>query len=109
MTDTKMSKLANQSKKNDQVKELLDHALDERQEMWMAILHGGEEDTPMLGFPTLDEVDIKTVHEAYQFLSSQYVDEVMKATSTFQLLHRSFMNIARPKIDKPRVDLFVEG
>ena len=75
----------------------------------MAMLHGGEEDTPMLGFPTLDEVDIKTVHEAYQFLSAQYVDEVMKATSTFQLLHRSFMNIARPKIEKPKVDLFVAG
>ena len=51
----------------------------------MAMLHGGEEDTPMLGFPTLDEIDIKTVHEAYQFLSAQYVDEVMKATST--LMH----------------------
>ena len=73
------------------------------------MLHGGEEDTPMLGFPNLDEIDIKTVHEAYQFLSSQYVDDVMKSKSTFQLLHRSFMNIARPKIEKPKVDLFVAG
>ena len=64
-----------------QVKELFDDALKERNEAWDLYGRLGIPDKPKLGFPTLEEVDMKTIHEAYQYLSHKFVDSVASNTA----------------------------
>ena len=65
-----------------QVKELFDNALRDRTRRWDLKTRLGVSDVPKAGFPSLEEVDIQTIHEAYQFLSKKFIDEVVLNTLT---------------------------
>ena len=43
----------------------------------------GAEEKKQIGFPTLDETDIQTIHEAYQFLMKKYVIGAKNKKPTF--------------------------
>ena len=43
----------------------------------------GAEEKKQIGFPTLDETDIQTIHEAYQFLMKKYVIGAKNKKTTF--------------------------
>ena len=43
----------------------------------------GAEEKKEIGFPTLDETDIQTIHEAYQFLMKKYVIGAKNKKTTF--------------------------
>ena len=73
-------------------------------EIWDQKQRFGVPEPPELGFPTFEEMDMKTVHEAYQYLCMRFVDDYVSAPSTFALLHKSFLKIARPTIKDPRKD-----
>ena len=44
----------------------------------------GIPDTPNLGYPTLDDIDIKTIHEAFQFLNRRFVEEFIPQNKKHQ-------------------------
>ena len=60
---------------------------------------------PFIGFPTMDETDMKTIHEAYQFLSEKYIDDIYTAPNTFALLHKSILKMA---YNKPNMQTTVQ-
>ena len=64
------------------MKELFDNALRDRTRRWDLKTRLGVSDVPKAGFPSLEEVDIQTIHEAYQFLSKKFIDEVVLNTLT---------------------------
>ena len=76
-------------------------------EIWDQKQRFGVPEPPELGFPTFEEMDMKTVHEAYQYLCMRFVDDYVSAPSTFALLHKSFLKICRPTIvdkNKDKID-----
>ena len=63
-------------------------------------------ESPKIGFPSFEEMDMLTVHEAYQYLCMRFVDELISAPNTFSLLHKSFLKICRPSLDNPNENNF---
>ena len=83
---------------------MLDNAILERTKRYDLLVRLGVSDPPKVGYLSLNEIDYKTVHEAYQYLCMRFVDDYVSAPSTFALLHKSFLKIARPTIKDPRKD-----
>ena len=65
-----------------QIKDLFDDALKERTKQWNLMKRYNISDITNLGFPSLDEIGINAVHESYQFLSKNYVENVLHAAKT---------------------------
>ena len=64
-----------------QLKELFDKAIRERTRRWDLKTRLGIEDISKSGFPTLNDVDIQSIHEAYQYLSKLFLEEITLATT----------------------------
>ena len=61
---------------------MFDDALKERTKQWNLMKRYNISDITNLGFPSLDEIGINAVHESYQFLSKNYVENVLQAAKT---------------------------
>ena len=70
----------------------------ERMNVWDEMVRLGKPEVQVTGFPMFDEMDMKTVHEAYQYLCLRFVDELISAPNTFALLHKTFLRFARPNL-----------
>ena len=58
----------------------------------------GAEEKKEIGFPTLDETDIQTIHEAFQFLMKKYVIGAKNKKTTFlsiEQLHKNQLRISQ--------------
>ena len=91
---------------------MLEDAYNDRMDVWEDITRFGKTEKPSLGFPTFNEIDMRTVHEAYQYLSMRFVDEYVSAPSTFALLHKSFLKIAKPNVkmqNEPKIEFAKEN
>ena len=89
----------------------MEDAYNDRMDVWEDITRFGKTEKPSLGFPSFNEIDMRTVHEAYQYLSMRFVDEYVSAPSTFALLHKSFLKIAKPNVkkqDEPKIEFAKE-
>ena len=65
---------------------MLDDAILERTRRYDLLFRLGVSDPPKVGYLSLDEIDYKTVHEAYQLLNKKYLGidiEDIKSYSTF--------------------------
>ena len=74
-----------------QVKEIFENALNERMKQHACRGLGINIENPNSGFPTLDELDMQTIHEAYQFLTKKFVTDPKNKKST------SFLSIDQVK------------
>ena len=65
---------------------MLDNAILERTKRYDLLVRLGVSDPPKVGYLSLNEIDYKTVHEAYQYLNKKYLGveiEDIKSYSTF--------------------------
>ena len=79
-----------------QLKEILDNALNERVTQWDLMVRLGIPDVPKIGFPCLGDINIKTIHEGYQFLAHWYIEGVKKTNKNSRIKRR---NSCKAKID----------
>ena len=80
-----------------QVKEIFENALNERMKQHACRGLGINIENPNSGFPTLDELDMQTIHEAYQFLTKKFVTDPKNKKST------SFLSIDQVKANQKRM------
>ena len=62
---------------------MLDNAILERTRRYDLLVRLGVSDPPKVGYMSLDEIDYKTVHEAFQLLNKKYLGEDIEDTKSY--------------------------